>query len=513
MNLPVVIEIAIGLVFIYLTLSLLTSEIQELIAILLQWRAEHLKKSIENLLTGENVDDPLHQKFVDELYDSPLLRSLNQEAKGLFANAFRQITHTLSHFYHLATGTRNIFGQQKSAPSYIPAETFSIALLQKLNIEKLSQKVGELTAIKFSEERLLFLQNILNDLRNSLGDNALLESEFKHLQGCLQESIDDFISGRVTLSGNIKQVSNQLIQFINNTETLLENDHPCQEIIRKRLPYVKQMILRQQPEPTVTEVLRLIFEKNMSEKDMSEKNMSEKDASEKNTATFDSSPSLKKIIDRLDQESPELIKQISDLPEHLKQNLLSLADQSRLKAESLEAEVRQLETEVANWFDQSMERASGVYRRNAKGVALLIGLLVALLINADTLHMMSRLSKDTLLRETIAQTADQTVQNVPISTNPSPDQAASNLTGAKLDTVKSAVNKALDEIPLPIGWDTINTREQKIADRQWSIPFLRRAIGWSITGVALSMGASFWYDLLQRVIQVRGTGGRPNDKS
>ncbi len=503
MNLPVVIEIAIGLVFIYLTLSLLTSEIQELIAILLQWRAEHLKKSIENLLTGENVDDPLHQKFVDELYDSPLLRSLNQEAKGLFANAFRQITHTLSHFYHLTTGTRNIFGQQRSAPSYIPAETFSVALLQKLNIEKLSQKVGELTARKFSEERLLFLQNILNDLRNSLGDNALLESEFKHLQVCLQESMDDFISGRVTLSGNIKQVSNQLIQFINNTETLLENDHPCQEIIRKRLPYVKQMILRQQPEPTVTEVLRLIFEKDISEQDMSEKN----------TGIFNSSPCLKKIIDRLDQESPELIKQISDLPEHLKQNLLSLAEQSRLKAESLEAEVRQLETEVANWFDQSMERASGVYRRNAKGVALLIGLLVALLINADTLHMMSRLSKDTLLRETIAQTADQTVQTATVSSNPSPDQAAANLTGAKLATVKNAVNKALDEIPLPIGWDTINTQEQKIADRQWSIPFLRRAIGWGITGVALSMGASFWYDLLQRVIQVRGTGGRPSEKS
>ncbi|MBW4660179.1 MAG: hypothetical protein KME15_16000 [Drouetiella hepatica Uher 2000/2452] len=500
MNLPVVIEIAIGLVFIYLTLSLLTSEIQELIAILLQWRAEHLRKSVENLLTGENIDDPLHQKFVDELYDSPLLRSLNQEAKGLFANAFRQITYSLSRLYHSTTGTRNIFGQQKSAPSYIPAETFSVALLQKLNIEQLSQKVSELTARKFSEERLLLLRNILNDLRNSLGDNALLENEFRHLQNCLQESMDDFISGRATLSSNIEQVSEQLIQFINNTETLLEQDHPCQEIIRKRLPYVKQMILRRQPEPTVTEVLRLIFDKNMSEKSMGASRSSLK-----------ASPCLNKIIDSLDRESPELIKQVSDLPEHLKQNLLSLAEQSRLKAESLEAEVRQLETEVANWFDQSMERASGVYKRNAKGVALLIGLLVALLINADTLHMMSRLSKDSLLRETIAQAANQTVQTATVPNNLPPEQAA-DASGAKLESVKNSVNKALDEIPLPIGWDTVNTQQQEIADRQWSIPFLQRAIGWGVTGVALSMGASFWYDLLQRVIQVRGTGGRPNDR-
>ncbi|HEY9626680.1 MAG TPA: hypothetical protein V6C84_05215 [Coleofasciculaceae cyanobacterium] len=483
MNLPVVIEIAIGLVFIYLTLSLLTSELQELVTILLQWRAEHLKKSVENLLTGEKIDDPLHQKFVDELYDSPLLRSLNQEAKGLFSTAFRQISHTLSDAYRSVTGTRNIFGQQKSAPSYIPAETFSVALLQKLNIEKLSQKVSELTAKKFSEERLLLLQNILNDLRNSLGDNALLENEFKHLQRSLNESMDDFISGRSTLSGNLEQVSDQLIQFINNTETLLENDHPCQDIIRKRLPYVKQMISRRPPEPTVTEILYLIFEKDLDTKE---------------SVFRERSPYLTQIIDSLDEECPELMKQVSDLPDHLKQNLLSLAEQSRLKAKSLKAEVRQLETEVADWFDRSMERASGVYRRNAKGVAILIGFLVAILINADTLHMMSCLSKDSLLRETIAQTADQTVQTA------SAAEQAPNI-----ESVKNSVNKALDEIPLPIGWDSINVREQEAADRQWSIPFLRRAIGWGVTGIALSMGASFWYDLLQRVIRTRTTVEKP----
>ncbi|MEH1803369.1 MAG: hypothetical protein V7L13_30240 [Nostoc sp.] len=52
MNLPVVVDITLGLVFIYLILSLLASEIQELIATFLQWRAKHLKKSIELLLAG-----------------------------------------------------------------------------------------------------------------------------------------------------------------------------------------------------------------------------------------------------------------------------------------------------------------------------------------------------------------------------------------------------------------------------------------------------------------------------
>lgn len=43
MNLPFILDVAIGLIFIYLILSLLASEIQELIATVFQWRAEHLK--------------------------------------------------------------------------------------------------------------------------------------------------------------------------------------------------------------------------------------------------------------------------------------------------------------------------------------------------------------------------------------------------------------------------------------------------------------------------------------
>ena len=53
MRLPVILDIALGLIFIYLILSLLASEIQELIATILQWRAAHLKKSIEIFLAGD----------------------------------------------------------------------------------------------------------------------------------------------------------------------------------------------------------------------------------------------------------------------------------------------------------------------------------------------------------------------------------------------------------------------------------------------------------------------------
>jgi hypothetical protein len=52
MNLPIVIDVAISLIFVFLILSLLASEMQELLTTILQWCASHLKESIEVLLAG-----------------------------------------------------------------------------------------------------------------------------------------------------------------------------------------------------------------------------------------------------------------------------------------------------------------------------------------------------------------------------------------------------------------------------------------------------------------------------
>ncbi len=61
MNLPAILDIAIALIFIYLILSLLSSEIQEIIAALLEWRAKNLKEAIETLLGGSVETKTLSQ--------------------------------------------------------------------------------------------------------------------------------------------------------------------------------------------------------------------------------------------------------------------------------------------------------------------------------------------------------------------------------------------------------------------------------------------------------------------
>ncbi|MDX2214456.1 MAG: hypothetical protein SFY66_14290, partial [Oculatellaceae cyanobacterium bins.114] len=158
MNLPLVFDIATGIIFIYLILSLLTSEIQEILATLLQWRAEHLKKSVEILLTNNISDEPNAYRFADDLYSSSTIQSLNQEAKGPFARLFRTLGHRVGDAYRTVSGNRNVFGRERSGPSYIPADSFSTALLQKLNVETVSYRVSELTLQKFIDDKMEQLQ-------------------------------------------------------------------------------------------------------------------------------------------------------------------------------------------------------------------------------------------------------------------------------------------------------------------------------------------------------------------
>jgi hypothetical protein len=472
MNLPLVLDIALGLIFIYLIASLLASEIQELIATLLQWRAEHLKKSIEVLINGENLDSSADQSFVDRLYKSPLIRSLNQEAKGLFARSFRRLSHGLGSFYRQVTRTRNVFGNQHSGPSYLPAETFAVALLQQLHLEPLLQTLHDQAIATFVSEKLARVEDILESLRNSVGDDSLLEVEFADLRRNLTQLTTRTSLGNPSdsIQGRLAAIAAQIRQFIAITEALLQTDDHPQAIIRQRLAYLKSEMELQHPMPTIADAVALILDP---------------------TQRANLPPELIQLVEAIRSNNPAI-------PESLRRSLTALAQQALNRADDFEVGVLQLQKEIETWFDRSMERASGVYRRNARGVAILIGFALAIATNADTLHMVDRLSKDTLLRSTVTQAADQVVAQTAV--NSSPDAIA-----ADLQAVRDAVDRSLDGLLLPVGWDELNVQQQQQESGNWP-PLLRRLLGWFVTGLALSMGANFWYNLLARFIHIRNTG-------
>ena len=465
MNLPLVFDIALGLAFIYLILSLLASEVQELISTLLQWRAEHLKKSIEVLITGDSSNDSEGAAFTDRLYNSPLLKALNQEAKGPLATFFRTISHRIGESYRWITRTRNIFGQQKSGPSYIPAETFATALLEDLNIKEITHQKSREVLEQAADEKLDLTRSFLDVLRQRADDETLLILEYEDLRYRLSTLQQDFTSHQLSFPLAIDRLIAQFDQFLNITQEVLANDERYQDIIHARLPYLKQSISTRKLEPTIAAVIESIIESN------------------------------------------------TDIPPQLKRNLISLAQEAQIQANELADGIRKFEGSLAQWFDRAMDRASGVYKRNSKGIAVLLGFVIAITSNADTLYVLTRLSRDSVLRSSIVRAADQLVVE-PDQFNP--DSPPAEETGAvdvptattqQLQEVKDAVQVALDDLPLPVGWTPQVVEQQKQQASNWQFPILRRLIGWFITGIALSMGASFWYNLIGKIIRVRNTGG------
>lgn len=465
MNLPLVFDIALGLTFIYLILSLLASEIQELIATLLQWRAEHLKKAIEILISGDSEDSERGIQFTDELYNTPLLKALNQEAKGPFAKFFRVISQRIGETYRWITRTRNTFGRQKSGPSYIPSSTFATVLLEDLKIKERTHDRSCDVLQKSVEDKLDRVRIFLDTLRDQKQE-PLLAGEFEDLRYRLNMLQTDFAHHQLSFSDAMNGLVKQISEFLNITQTVLGEDALCGPLIQQQLPYLQQAIAARPLEPTIADVITSIIEDNSDK-----------------------------------------------IPPQLKRNLISLAQEAQTQATELTGEIRQFEQSLANWFDRAMDRSSGVYKRNAKGIAFLLGFIIAIASNTDTLYVLTRLSQDSILRSTIVESADQlvteqgTLAAVAASSEAGGDDFSIDAT-AQLGEVKDAVQLALEDLPLPLGWTPKIVEQQKNQASDWHFPILRRIIGWLVTGIALSMGASFWYNLIGRIIRVRNTGSK-----
>jgi hypothetical protein len=149
-----------------------------------------------------------------------------------------------------------------------------------------------------------------------------------------------------------------------------------------------------------------------------------------------------------------------------------------------------LRVRVESWFDDAMDRLSGIYKRRSQAIHMLFGLAVAVGFNVDSIHIAQVLWQDAGKRQALVALAQSyTTTNTTLPAPRSVDQMVSQL----------------ESLPIPTGWDSWQAPRKALL---WLYPL----IGWSITGFAVSLGAPFWFDLLQKVmnVNVRGTGPKPD---
>ena len=144
---------------------------------------------------------------------------------------------------------------------------------------------------------------------------------------------------------------------------------------------------------------------------------------------------------------------------------------------------------IERWFDSSMERVSGWYQRRTRWIILAIGAVLAISLNASTIDVTNRLWHDPAQRAALLTVVDAQASVAPASNDPSAT--------ASLDRIDATLRQ-LDSSGLSIGWP--DHRQRTAAD--WLITVL----GWLVTAVAVSLGAPFWFDVLNRVSNLRTSG-------
>jgi hypothetical protein len=132
---------------------------------------------------------------------------------------------------------------------------------------------------------------------------------------------------------------------------------------------------------------------------------------------------------------------------------------------------------LEHWYDDAMDRVSSWYKRSTQMILFIIGLVFAVVVNVDTIAITRHLSHDSAAREAIVARAQAAVADTAYLSR--------SYTQAKAD---------LEQLKLPIGWDVV-----LVANRPW----YSRVLGWFITALAVTMGAPFWFDLLNKVTAVR----------
>ena len=129
--------------------------------------------------------------------------------------------------------------------------------------------------------------------------------------------------------------------------------------------------------------------------------------------------------------------------------------------------IEDAENAIEGWYNDGMDRVSGWYKRRTQLWSALVAAAITVAVNADTIRMARDFWLEPALRSSVALAA------------------TSGHTAQAIEPV--------------LGWSGVT---------DWNNPtaWLARVTGWLLTVVAVSMGAPFWFDALNKIVSVRGNG-------
>ncbi len=173
---------------------------------------------------------------------------------------------------------------------------------------------------------------------------------------------------------------------------------------------------------------------------------------------------------------------------------------------------------IENWYNDAMDRVGGWYKKTTQMMIFVIAVIICFSLNIDSIKISQTLWTDTALRQAIVEAAssqnltdivsqqstiENSAQNADVMTKPINEQTTEAITTD--DLMKSAEYSSvllsqIKDLKIPIGW-----QEEEFSEINWFI----KLMGLLITALAASLGAPFWFQLLNKVVDLRAAGKQP----
>lgn len=453
-----ILDVVIGLVFVYVLFSLICTTLTEGISRIFAMRAGTLESAIRNMIEGSRMSESVAQSptLRGNQIDPKAPATLNSVALDVKALYTSARLHSLARPGRLDRLRSLLSAEDKkwraSRPSYIPSRSFTLALFDTLLEAGASDKTEP-------------------------------------------DVPDDALQAQI---GEAKSA--------------------IEQVLPEGLPLREQIIMLLDDDGTPSHALQ-----------------------GKAQATF------RNLRDAVDAIQPD--------ESYLKKGLMSVLDQAEQEAQDFDGALAKARIGVEEWFDDSMDRVSGWYARNTRSIVVGFAIVVTVVFNVDTLAIATALQAEPVLREAVVSQAEAFI----VASEVADEAAGESDTGEAEEPPPtiSELQAEIDKLGVPIGWVVItdgpkNTSEITDPARQsveWinsTIAFVtnlpvatwdqqdplhieeiekakryrqewpdsaqdvgKKLAGLFITIVALSLGAPFWFDALNKLVNLRAAGSAP----
>ena len=581
-----VLDTAIGLIFVFLLVSILVTTANELFASIMLSRAKWLEYGIQRLIGS---------KWAQQLYEHPLIEGSAQAWKPADSKEAN------------SADNQPKLRMRGAGPSYIPSRTFANILMELLQgadkalrgTERVLHKALEVASAGANSVK--DIKAAVDGLAAALPANlpadvkAAIVADLAQLSAILDKNAAGRLAGWLAeLEGHALAMSQTVLPEVKTDLAAIVTGAREGKL---GLPQIRQQVIAAMgklPAGATGDMIRADLNMVLTRL-------------EAGYSVGDAIGDVQRFIRSVPAGYVrQLILNLPDKDARMRTTLLTLYDDAA-------NDVEKFKQNIEVWFNNSMDRVGGWYKRRAQWVTFGISALVVVLMNVDALLIVRYLDANHGVRDALVTQAKAYVEaKAKEAPPPAKEGAAANVTaparpaagdivtgtlnfkfktappkgkenekvkvvftttapGGKfrpdfvmveptatsvpytLDTAISdqpqkasigaeianadvvpvplelqpslpeqlkRVQQQLMELKLPIGWE--ENPAQANADMRLGRPeigknfwdtVLYHLLGWLITAVAATLGAPFWFDMLNKVMSIRSAGKSPDEKT